>query len=205
MRLQHATRPDLEFEEVKTGFAVGKAAAMAEWSFRKEKRDFAVIVKRLLNKRYFANPRVAVENRRRSRAWALANPGKRKVIANRYAAKPAVRQRQLAQQKARLAAKRRSEGKVFVCKLEGCGAEFCRLPGIRGMGMHPGFCMPTHYSQWYYRHKRTEAQRTEILKKQREQYAASLDAPKAWRGVLHCSKCGGTGHNRRRCFAGVAA
>jgi hypothetical protein len=135
-------RLDLDYEDVKTGFAVGKAAAMAEWSFRRELREFEPFVNRL-----------------RVLKWQRENPDRKRAKGRRYAAKPVVRARGLAAQKRRRMERHRAEGKVFTCQLEGCGAQFCRVPGVRGMGMHPRFCRPGHYATWYSRQKANQAKR----------------------------------------------
>jgi hypothetical protein len=139
-RRPEGARLDLDYEDMKSGFAVGKAAAMAEWSFRKELREFAPIVNRL-----------------RVLKWQRENPEKRRAKANRYAAKAANAERGLMLARKRRADRRRAEGQVFTCQLEGCGAQFCRVPGVRGMGLHPRFCRPGHYATWYSRQKRARA------------------------------------------------
>lgn len=156
-------RLHLDHNDIKTGFAVGKAAAIADWAFRKEVRDFAAVVNRL-----------------RALKWQRDNPKRRKANANRYAAKPDVVARSLELSRRRRAARHRAEGKVFTCQLEHCGAQFCRVPGMRGMGMHPRFCTPGHYATWYDRQHRGDPA------KQRT-----------------CSVCGGKGHNRRGCARGA--
>lgn len=139
-RRPEGARLDLDYEDMKSGFAVGKAAAMAEWSFRKELREFAPIVNRL-----------------RVLKWQRENPEKRRANANRYAAKPGNVERSLRLARKRRADRRRAEGQVFTCQLEDCGAQFCRVPGVRGMGLHPRFCRAGHYATWYSRQKRARA------------------------------------------------
>lgn len=148
----------LDHEDIKSGFSVGKAARMADWVFRREVREGEVVINRL-----------------RVLKWQRENPERKRANARRYAAKPAVAARGLAAGKRRRAERHRAEGKVFTCQLEGCGAQFCRLPGARGLGMHPRFCTPSHYATWYDRQKADPAKRRT------------------------CSVCGGKGHNRRRC------
>ncbi len=149
---------DLDHDDVKSGFAIGKVARMAEWLFRKERREGDKVVARV-----------------RSLKWQRENPERRRANANRYAAKPDVIARGLRLSKKRRAARHRADGKVFTCQLEGCGAQFCRVPGVRGMGMHPRFCTSSHYTVWRARQKADPAKRRT------------------------CSVCGGKGHNRRRC------
>ena len=153
---------DLEYDDIKTGFAVGRAARMADWLFRKERREGDRLVALV-----------------RSLKWQHDNPERRRAIARKYAAKPDVRARQIQANKRRRHARHRAEGQVFTCQLEGCGAQFCRVPGVRGLGLHPRFCRPAHYVIWRTRQKADPAKRRA------------------------CSLCGGKGHNRRRCPRGA--
>jgi hypothetical protein len=156
--------PPIDGEDMKSGYTVGKAAAIAEWQFRKEVRDFVPVVNRL---------RVA--------KWQRENPERRRANANRYAAKPSVRARMLELARKRTLERHRAEGKVFTCELEHCRAQFCRVPGVRGMGMHPRFCSAGHYQTWHSRQKR-----------------------KASGGNLKtCTACGEKGHSRRGCAGAV--
>jgi hypothetical protein len=149
---------DLDHDDIKSGFAVGKAARMADWAFRRELREGEVVINRL-----------------RALKWQRENPDKRRVNANRYAAKPDNAERSLKLARARRAARHRAEGQVFTCQLAHCGAQFCRVPGVRGMGLHPRFCTPGHYATWRKRQTADPA-------KQRP-----------------CSVCAEKGHNRRGC------
>lgn len=129
-------RLDLEYEDIKSGFAVGKAAAISDWAFRKEVRDFKVLVDRL-----------------RMSQWQRENPEKKAAKDRRWRRKPGVVAAILAKAKERRAARHRAEGKVFTCQLDYCGAQFCRVPGSRGPAMHPRFCRETHYQTWKKREK----------------------------------------------------
>ena len=152
----------LDHDDVKSGFAVGKAAALADWAFRKERREGDRLV-------------AAV----RALKWQRENPERAKAIARKYDAKPDVRARVAQAQKRRRVERHRAEGRVFACQLPGCGAQFCRVPGVRGMGLHPRFCTPGHYVTIRKRQKADPAKRRA------------------------CSTCGERGHNRRRCTRGA--
>lgn len=114
------------------GFLVGRAAALADWAHKKEKREFAKLVARLRALRWFrANRARAMANIRR---WQAANRGKMNVYnrswraSNRAAYRDGQRRRKLA------ALRRRAEAKVYACVI--CKAEWCRwIPPGSGIGM----------------------------------------------------------------------
>lgn len=115
-----ASRPvvPVDYEEMKSGFQSGKAAALADWSFRKEQREFAVLVNRL-----------------RALKWAKENPVRATARTRVYQAKPGVRQHMNAMQNKRRRAAWRAVERAVTCR--GCGVAFCPLPK---KGIARAFC-----------------------------------------------------------------
>lgn len=164
MRPQQAPRPDLDFEDVKSGFAVGRAAAISDWQFRKEVRD--------------GEKQIAVL---RAKKWAKEHPEQRKANVLRYIHKPAVKARQLKQQKARRWARICRERGVFTCEWKRCGAQFCQVPWC-AKGPPPRYCSDSHSSM---------------------AYAARRTPSRLSNRPYTCGICGETGHSRRSCSAGA--
>jgi hypothetical protein len=109
-----ATRLALDFEDVKTGFQTGKAAALSEWAFRKEQAEFEVLVNRL-----------------RVKKWAKEHPERRRAIGLRYYHEsPGAKQRQLARARRRRREQQRASAPVIVCAE--CRVEFCCAKLQRG-------------------------------------------------------------------------
>lgn len=104
---------DLDYSE-RAGFLTGKAAAMADWSFRKEARAFKAVVNRL---------RVA--------KWQRANVDRKRANARKYARKPEVKAAYNEAARARRAAK---PSEVIVCAE--CSQQFSRAR----KGPRPKFC-----------------------------------------------------------------
>lgn len=105
--MTHAhARVAVDFNDLKTGFQSGKAAALSDWSFRKEQAEFEKVVNRL-----------------RARKWAKENPEQRREIALRYSRKPEVGDHQLALARQRRLERHRAKAEVFAC-VE-CRVEFC--------------------------------------------------------------------------------
>lgn len=106
----------VDYEDMKTGFQSGKAAAMSDWSFRKEQAEFGVLLNRL-----------------RARKWAKENPGRANENAKRFQRKPGIRQRIVARAKAKRHARHRKEAVVLTCPGPACGVQFCRAFPKKGL------------------------------------------------------------------------
>lgn len=135
---------DLDFEDRQTGMLIGRAAAMADWSFRRDQRDFAKLVAVL-----------------RAKKWAQENPEQRKAIANRYAAKPEARAQAL-----QLAKERRARKPIPVLVCSECAALFIKA-GRKG-GTVPKFCSTACYSRNRYQRLTPGARRIKRRKQTRE-------------------------------------
>lgn len=131
-------RLDLDYEDMKSGFAVGKAAAIADWQFRKEQNDgdFKHLVWRLQAKKYWA----AKPSERKARIfgyrrrWALEHPEQVKASAAKARKKlrgdPRKRAKELADKRARHAEKSqaRRAATVYTCAV--CEVQWCQLGRI---------------------------------------------------------------------------
>lgn len=135
-----AARPviPVDYEDLKSGFQSGKAAALADWAFRKEQAEFVKVVNRL-----------------RVRKWAKENPEKRRAIANRYARKPGVSDRTTLLSKRRRHERHRKAGKVIVCAE--CRAAFCEVKPRRGLPRR--FCTANCDARFRYHAKHPNAAR----------------------------------------------
>lgn len=133
-----AARPviPVDYEDMKTGFQSGKAAALADWSFRKEQREFKVIVNRL-----------------RARKWAKENPARANANARVYQAKPGIRAKMNQAQNGRR--RRVWLAAVPVVSCRGCGVEFC--PAFPKRGKPRAFCTDTCKSYFHWRARRDRA------------------------------------------------
>lgn len=135
-------RLDVDYEDMKTGFQSGRAAALSDWSFRKEQKEFATVVNRL-----------------RVKKWAKENPEKRRRNANRYASKPAVKARQRAWQIRRRHGALKARATVYVCVEPDCRAEWCRVPGTYRGGPTPRYCSSACSQRNRYQRKHPGAKR----------------------------------------------
>lgn len=141
----------IDIGDLQEGFQVGKSIALAEWSFRKEQRDFEKLVDRL-----------------RSRKWwrtVKAEGGERyekKKAQLRAQNKKTARRKKLneLQQERRLAAFR-ARGEMVTCP---CGATW---PKPRCVGQQRKYCSPK-CARRAYRQKHKEA-----LKAKRREYHAN--------------------------------
>lgn len=116
-----ATRLPLDFEEVRGGMLVGRAAALAEWQWQREKRDFRRLVKNLTHY-----------------AWCRSHRELRREIANAYRRKPEVSARLAARKRRVRLAQYKDAPPVFTCR--NCGAQFSHVPWRRMGGPVPHFC-----------------------------------------------------------------
>lgn len=134
---------DLDYEERTTGMLIGRQAALADWRFKKEQREFEKQIKSL-----------------RAVKWNREHPERRKEIANRYARKPEVVAHQTAAstaRKRRLRQKKRLTNGAPVYRCRECGAEWCRTPWVRGP---PGeFCTEACRQRFRYQERTPGARR----------------------------------------------
>lgn len=121
------------------GYGVGKEAAMRDWRFRKENRDFEKLVVCL-----------------RAVKWNRANPGRRRTIQAKYNAKPERREAQNSADRARRARAFRASPEVFTCAE--CGSTWCRVPWARGP--KPTYCGAACYQRAKYQAATPGARRT---------------------------------------------
>lgn len=155
---------DQEKRDAELGYSVRgeREVRLREWFSLREQgegpRDFPKLINRL-----------------RVKKWAKANPGKRLAIANRYARRPDVQARSLELDKKRRRKRHRQRGQVFVCELDYCRAEFCRMPCIKGP--RPRFCSEIHGL---------------IARNRAQRAAAGVE-------LRTCGVCRKKGHNRRGC------
>ena len=155
----------------RNGFLTGKSAAIAEWRHRKERKAFDVVVNRLRVRKY----------EREARANGGPALEKLRARALRYSRKPEVVAKQTARQKALRRARAKQSPRVFICDMEDCRAQWCRvvLPGKRlPSGPAPRFCSEACAQIHRYRQKAETAARTVTRR---------------------CTGCGKPGHNIRRC------
>jgi hypothetical protein len=135
---------DMDYEERRGGMLIGRQAALADWRFRKEQREFEKQIKTL-----------------RAAKWNQEHPERRKEIANTYARKPEVVQRQARTSTARrhrARAKARVAGaRVYRCKE--CGAEWCSAPWTRGLAGRGEFCGDACRQRYRYQEKTPGARR----------------------------------------------
>lgn len=112
--------PAVDFEEMKSGFQAPRAAALADWAFRKDKREFAVLVNRL-----------------RARKWAKDNPARANARSVRWqkANRPKVNRAQNRRRFKKWAAR---AGAGVSCAE--CGVLFCEARPRRGKARR--FCTP---------------------------------------------------------------
>lgn len=103
------------------GFLVGKAAALADWSFKKEKKEFGKLVNRLRAKKW------AKENREHVNAYHRERNKLPKMKAARSIWK-----------KRRRIRNHRKNAPVIVCENAACGAAFCRIRPWKGQ--KPRYC-----------------------------------------------------------------
>lgn len=101
-------RMDLDYDDVKSGFMVGRAARMADWAFKKEQREFEVLVNRLRVKR-----------------WQKANPERVKANDRRWR----MLHRQVETARVKRWRHARTRGRVFTCASRECEVQWCRVPG----------------------------------------------------------------------------
>ncbi len=120
-------RADLDFEDVKTGFMTGKTAALADWSFRKEQKEFNRTVATL-----------------RATKWNKEHLDAHRAHARKYAARPDIVAASVKAARERRHAKHREEARVFVYAAPDCRVEFCRLPGTV-KGIPPKWCREACY------------------------------------------------------------
>lgn len=104
---------EVDYSE-RNGFLTGKAAAIADWSHRKEQKAFEKIVETL-----------------RVRKWRVDNPDKAHELG--------VRQARRRLEKRRLENIALVRGHVLTCAR--CGTQWCRIPnGRKTAGTTPRFC-----------------------------------------------------------------
>lgn len=113
------------------GFSSGKKAALLDWSFRREQRDFDKLVQRL-----------------RVRKWQKEHPAQKAASQKRYNDKPSSRAKMLACQKAARRRRQRAAPTLFTC--ERCGVQWCKAPWTRGL--RPRFCGDNCYAVHRYQH-----------------------------------------------------
>jgi hypothetical protein len=112
------TAPAVDYEDMKSGFQAPRAAALADWAFRKEQQEFGVLVNRL-----------------RARKWAKDHPERANArsrkwqAAHRAAVQDAQRRRRFKRWVARA-------GQGIVCA--DCGVWFCEARPRKGMARR--FC-----------------------------------------------------------------
>jgi hypothetical protein len=126
------------------GFQVGKAAAIADWLHRKESAEFERLVARLRARNWvrkvYAEGGARLEDlRRKSREWV------------RRAAKTPTGRARLARSKERRRDRYRANAPVLTC--QNCGAQWCRLPWLRGLAAHKRFCTESCRGKWKYRQR----------------------------------------------------
>jgi hypothetical protein len=138
IRLQRdETSLDVEYGE-RDGFQVGKAAALSDWAFNKEKRDFNKLIAVLRATKWNK------EHLERHRAHALA-----------YSSKPEVMAKSEAARRARIIAAHRANPEIFTC-LE-CGSQWCLIKPRRGP--IPEFCTDAHRQRHRYQERTPGARR----------------------------------------------
>lgn len=69
------------------GFQVGRAAALSDWKFRQEQREFDRLVKRLLDRNAKQNPKRQQQLRDSVARWRAKNPGYQSARRERLRAK----------------------------------------------------------------------------------------------------------------------
>lgn len=134
--MKHAHRErdlDLDFNEIESGMMSGKAAAIADWRFRKEARDF--------------NRQIACL---RASKWNREHPERRREIMKAHNAKPERRAAQNECHRRRRAAKPRE---TFVCAECGQTKERARK------GPPPKFCGSACYQRAAYQARTPGARR----------------------------------------------
>lgn len=100
----------LDIGDLVEGYQIGRTQRIADWQFRKEKRDFAKLCRSLKHRRW----RKAIH----------AEGGERQAKRN------AANRRQKEKERARAHEAHRAAGAVTTCP--SCGAAWCLLPGMHG-------------------------------------------------------------------------
>jgi len=150
----------------------GKEQRLREWAARKEDRDFRRLCDRLYQRKWL----------RRVMALDASDPRKAKLLARKRAYKARNRDRLHAQQRARRIARRRAVPMLRTCP--GCGAQWCRLPGLEGAKRT--WCSTACYQAD--RYKRDAAYRAEMLARASAYYWTKR-APTA-ATLCACLECG---------------
>jgi len=125
------SRLALDHDDVKHGFMVGRAARLADWAFKKEQREFAVVIGRLRAKRWAEqNYERSLANRRR---WARAHRDAETSRVKNWR-------------------HTRTKSKVFTCASPGCDVQWCRVPFGRMRGnIRPKYCSKQCFNRARYR------------------------------------------------------
>lgn len=155
---------DVDYSE-RSGFLVGKSAALADWQFRKlqNEGDFQRLVWRLQAKKYWAakDPERKARIRAYRAQWAKDNAERYREAVNackrRRRTKPEVREAEAAERRAKRAeaTQRRREQTVYTCRV--CGSYWSPLGRLPARP--PTYCSQPCRSRENYRRARARGKR----------------------------------------------
>lgn len=133
---------DMDYEDRRSGMLIGRQAALADWSFRKEQRAFERQIKSLRAVKW--NREHPESKRAHNQKWWARRPPEKKAS-------------DLAAKKRRRRAATAATAKVYRCRE--CGAEWCPAPWARGLAGRGEFCGNACRQRWRYQEKTPGARR----------------------------------------------